>query len=125
MGSASGFCCSSLSLSSSTSKPSKAAKGRRNWVREERREKVGKWALSLRGLGGLICGGKWLGTGVGEWGIEKLEILLQSEEEQEVLVEAMDREEASIVRGNGGIEKLAFGWRRSSSRRQGRGFAFD
>lgn len=56
-----------------------------------------------------MCGGKWVGIGVSEWEIEKLEILLQRGEEQEVLVEAMD----SIV-----WEEMVFGEGRSSSGRR-------
>lgn len=44
--------------------------------------------------------------------IEKLEMLWQSEEEQVVLVEAMDREEVDIARAQRGIGKKCFwkGW---------------
>lgn len=44
--------------------------------------------------------------------IEKLEILWPSEEEQVVLVEAMDREEVDIARAQRGIGKKCFwkGW---------------
>jgi hypothetical protein len=67
--------------------------------------KLWRWALSLRGFGGLGFDGKWVGTGTAELVNERLESLLQQSEEEAVAVAvaAMESDEADIVRKNGEV----------------------